>query len=395
MLCRCQPERRHPRHNQKLATPLLPSFALATVTETVHIDLGDRSYPIVISGGAMTQAETFAVCPKASLALVVSNVTVAPLYAERLKAQLLQRYARVEVLQLPDGEEHKNWQTLQTVFDTLLQNGADRKTVLFALGGGVVGDMTGFSAASYMRGVPFVQVPTTLLSQVDSSVGGKTGINHPLGKNMIGAFYQPQLVVCDLDTLDTLPVRELSAGLAEVIKYGPIADMDLFAWLENNIDALMVRDKTALAFAVRRSCEIKADVVSKDEKEADLRAILNFGHTFGHAIEAGMGYGVWLHGEGVAAGMVMAAELSLRLGLVDSTFVQRLRRLIERAGLPVRGAVIDAQDNAGRYLELMRHDKKSQAGAIRFVLIDGPGKAIVREAPDAMVREVIDACCAG
>ena len=269
------------------------------------------------------------------------------------------------------------------------------KVGILSTGGGVVGDMTGFSAASYMRGVPFVQVPTTLLSQVDSSVGGKTGINHPLGKNMIGAFYQPQLVVCDLDTLDTLPVRELSAGLAEVIKYGPIADMDLFAWLENNIDALMVRDKTALAFAVRRSCEIKADVVSKDEKEADLRAILNFGHTFGHAIEAGMGYGVWLHGEGVAAGMVMAAELSLRLGLVDSTFVQRLRRLIERAGLPVRGAVIDAQDNAGRYLELMRHDKKSQAGAIRFVLIDGPGKAIVREAPDAMVREVIDACCAG
>ena len=190
-------------------------------------------------------------------------------------------------------------------------------------------------------------------------------------------------------------MRELSAGLAEVIKYGPIADMDFLAWLESNIDALMARDKKALAFAVRRSCEIKADVVSKDEKEADLRAILNFGHTFGHAIEAGMGYGVWLHGEGVAAGMVMAAELSLRLGLVESAFVQRLRQLIERAGLPVRGAVIDQQDNAGRYLELMRHDKKSQAGAIRFVLIDGPGKAIVREAPDAMVREVIDACCAG
>ena len=364
------------------------------MTETVHIDLGDRSYPIVISGGAMALADTFAVCPKASQALIVSNVTVAPLYADRLKAQLQQRYARVEVLQLPDGEAHKNWITLQTIFDALMQNGADRKTVLFALGGGVVGDMTGYAAASFMRGVPFVQVPTTLLSQVDSSVGGKTGINHPLGKNMIGAFYQPQLVVCDLDTIDTLPVRELSAGLAEVIKYGPIADMDFLEWLEANMDALMARDKKALAFAVRRSCEIKADVVSKDEKEADLRAILNFGHTFGHAIEAGMGYGVWLHGEGVGAGMVMAAELSQRLGMVDAAFVQRLRTLIARAGLPVRGAVLDDKDNAGRYLELMRHDKKSQAGAIRFVLIDGPGKAIVREAPDALVREVIDACCA-
>jgi len=364
------------------------------VTETVHIDLGDRSYPIVIAGGAMSLADTFAACPKAALALIVSNETVAPLYAERLQRALSGRYPQVQVLQLPDGEAHKNWHTLQTIFDALLQSGADRKTVLFALGGGVVGDMTGFAAASFMRGVPFVQVPTTLLSQVDSSVGGKTGINHPLGKNMVGAFYQPQLVVCDLDSLDTLPARELSAGLAEVIKYGPIADMAFMDWMEANMDALMARDKQALAHAVRRSCEIKADVVSKDEKEADLRAILNFGHTFGHAIEAGMGYGVWLHGEGVGAGMVMAAELSQRLGLVDSAFVQRLRTLIERAGLPVRGAILDTQDNAGRYLQLMRLDKKSQAGAIRFVLIDGPGRAVVREAPDALVREVIDTCCA-
>ncbi len=364
------------------------------MTETVHIDLGDRSYPIVIAGGAMLLADTFAACPKAAQALIVSNETVAPLYAERLQRSLAGRYPQVHVLQLPDGEAHKNWHTLQTIFDALLQNGADRKTVLFALGGGVVGDMTGFAAASFMRGVPFVQVPTTLLSQVDSSVGGKTGINHPLGKNMIGAFYQPQLVVCDLDTLDTLPARELSAGLAEVIKYGPIADMAFMDWLDANMDALMARDKKALAHAVRRSCEIKADVVSKDEKEADLRAILNFGHTFGHAIEAGMGYGVWLHGEGVGAGMVMAAELSQRLGLVTVAFVQRLRALIEKAGLPVRGAILDAQDNAGRYLALMRLDKKSQAGAIRFVLIDGPGNAVVREAPDALVREVIDTCCA-
>ncbi|WP_395024098.1 3-dehydroquinate synthase [Comamonas odontotermitis] len=364
------------------------------MTETVHIDLGDRSYPIVIAGGAMSLVDTFAACPKAALALIVSNETVAPLYAERLQRALSGRYPQVQVLQLPDGEAHKNWHTLQTIFDALLQSGADRKTVLFALGGGVVGDMTGFAAASFMRGVPFVQVPTTLLSQVDSSVGGKTGINHPQGKNMVGAFYQPQMVVCDLDSLDTLPARELSAGLAEVIKYGPIADMAFMDWLEANMDALMARDKQALAHAVRRSCEIKADVVSKDEKEADLRAILNFGHTFGHAIEAGMGYGVWLHGEGVGAGMVMAAELSQRLGLVDSAFVQRLRALIERAGLPVQGAILDAQDNAGRYLQLMRLDKKSQAGAIRFVLIDGPGKAVVREAPDALVREVIDTCCA-
>ncbi len=362
--------------------------------QTVDIDLGDRSYPIVIAGDAFNQAATYAQCPKAALALVVSNETVAPLYAAQLQAALAVHYPKVQMVVLPDGEAYKHWETLQTIFDALLQSGADRKTVLFALGGGVVGDMTGFAAASFMRGVPFVQVPTTLLSQVDSSVGGKTGINHPLGKNMIGAFYQPPRVVCDLNTLDTLPPRELSAGLAEVIKYGPIADMQLMDWLESNIDALMARDKTALAHAVRRSCEIKADVVSKDEREADLRAILNFGHTFGHAIEAGMGYGVWLHGEGVGAGMVMAAELSQRLGMVDAAFVQRLRRLIERAGLPVRGAILDATDNAGRYLELMRHDKKSQAGAIRFVLIDGPGKAVVREAPDALVREVIDACCA-
>ena len=294
---------------------------------------------------------------------------------------------------LPDGEEHKNWQTLNQIFDALLGQGCDRKTVLFALGGGVIGDMTGFAAACYMRGVPFVQVPTTLLSQVDSSVGGKTAINHPLGKNMIGAFYQPQLVVCDLDTLATLPPRELAAGLAEVIKYGPIADMEFMAWLEDNLDALLVGDKAALAHAVKRSVEIKAWVVSQDEREGGLRAVLNFGHTFGHAMEAGMGYGVWLHGEGVAAGMVMAARLSRRLGLVDEEFVQRLVRLIARAGLPTRGAIIASRDNAGHYLQHMRVDKKAEGGEIRFVLIAEPGKAMVRSAPDKLVREVIDACC--
>jgi 3-dehydroquinate synthase len=245
-----------------------------------------------------------------------------------------------------------------------------------------------------MRGVPFVQVPTTLLAQVDSSVGGKTAINHPLGKNMVGAFYQPQLVVGDLDVLKTLPPRELSAGLAEIIKYGPIADAAFLDWIEANVDALRAGDPTALAHAVRRSCEIKADVVGQDEREGGLRAILNFGHTFGHAIEAGMGYGAWLHGEGVGCGMVMAARLSQRLGLLDAAQVERLTRLIERAGLPTVGPILDAADNAGRYLELMRVDKKAEAGEIKFVLIDGIGRAVVRGAPDALVREVINASCA-
>lgn len=369
-------------------------FCEVSNMEKVHIDLGERSYPIVISEGLLEQADTWSALPKAATALIVTNDVVAPLYLNALKQALSGQYSQVHEVVLPDGEAHKDWQTLNLIFDTLLQRGCDRKTVLFALGGGVVGDMTGFAAASYMRGVPFVQVPTTLLSQVDSSVGGKTAINHPLGKNMIGAFYQPQLVVCDLATLETLPARELSAGLGEIIKYGPIADMQFFEWLEQNMDGLLRRESGLLMHAVKRSVEIKAWVVGQDEKECGLRAILNFGHTFGHAIEAGMGYGNWLHGEGVAAGMVMAAELSQRLGMVDASFVLRLRTLIERAGLPVRGAVIDEQDNAGRYLDLMRVDKKSEAGEIRFVLIDGLGKAVMRSAPDALVREVIDSCCA-
>ena len=359
----------------------------------VSISLADRSYPIVIGSGLLAASETYLNLPSANTALVVSNTTVAPLYADQLQAVLRVRYARVILLTLPDGEAHKDWPTLQLIFDALLENGCDRKTTLFALGGGVVGDMTGFAAASYMRGVPFVQIPTTLLAQVDSSVGGKTAINHPLGKNMIGAFYQPQLVVCDLDVLNTLPPRELSAGLAEIIKYGPIADMPFLDWIETNIDALMASEPAALAHAIQRSCEIKAHVVGQDEREQGLRAILNFGHTFGHAIESGLGYGQWLHGEGVGCGMVMAAHLSQRLGLVDMAFVERLKRLIERAGLPVKGPILDALDNAGRYLKLMRIDKKSEAGEIRFVLIDGPGKATVRAAPDALVREVIDTCC--
>ncbi len=360
---------------------------------SVEIPLQERSYFIDIGNGLLDGMGATRALPKASAAFIVTNETVGPLYGGQLANVLKNHYKYVHTVTLPDGEEFKTWQTLQKIFDALLEHGADRKTVLFALGGGVVGDMTGFAAASYMRGVPFIQVPTTLLAQVDSSVGGKTAINHPLGKNMIGAFYQPQMVVCDLETLDTLPERELAAGLAEVIKYGPISDMEFMQWLEDNMSDLLARDRTALAHAVKRSCEIKAWVVGQDEREAGLRAILNFGHTFGHAIEAGMGYGAWLHGEGVAAGMVMAAELSKRLGMVDEAFVKRLRKLIERAGLPVRGPRIDEQDNAGRYLQLMRIDKKSEAGEIRFVLIDGPGKAVVLPAPDALVREVIDACC--
>ncbi|MEO7953908.1 MAG: 3-dehydroquinate synthase [Polaromonas sp.] len=359
----------------------------------VDISLAERSYPIFIGAGLLGDESIYRQLPSASTALIVSNTSVAPLYAAQLQAVLQTRYSKVLQTILPDGEVHKDWPTLQLIFDALLENGCDRKTVLFALGGGVVGDMTGFAAASYMRGVPFVQLPTTLLAQVDSSVGGKTAINHPLGKNMIGAFYQPQLVLCDLDVLRTLPARELSAGLAEVIKYGPIADLDFLAWIETSLDALLAQDPKALAHAIQRSCEIKAWVVGQDEREQGLRAILNFGHTFGHAIESGLGYGEWLHGEGVGCGMVMAAHLSQRLGLVDAVFVERLTRLIQRAGLPVRGPMLSSTDNAGRYLELMRIDKKSEAGEIRFVLIDGPGKAVVRAAPDALVREVIDFCC--
>lgn len=372
----------------------LQQYSMSQIDQAVTIELAERSYGILIGDGLLADAASYVGLPRASAALIVSNTTVAPLYVEALRAALAGRYAQIHELKLPDGEEHKSWQTLQLIFDSLLSNACDRKTTIFALGGGVVGDMTGFAAASYMRGVPFVQVPTTLLAQVDSSVGGKTAINHPLGKNMIGAFYQPQLVVCDLAVLDTLPAREFSAGLAEVIKYGPISDMAFFDWLERNMEALIAHDRDALAHAVRRSCEIKAWVVGQDEKETGLRAILNFGHTFGHAIEAGMGYGVWLHGEGVGAGMVMAAELSRRLGLVDGEFVARLNLLIQRAGLPTKGPILDAADNAGRYLELMRIDKKSEAGEIRFVVIDGPGKAALRAAPDSLVREVIDACCA-
>jgi 3-dehydroquinate synthase len=367
----------------------MPAASASSARHQITIELGERSYPISIGSGLLGEPATWAGLPTSAQALIVTNSTVGPLYARRLEQALSTHHKAVQIVALPDGEEHKNWQTLNLIFDALLQNACDRKTVLYALGGGVVGDMAGFAAASYMRGVPFVQVPTTLLAQVDSSVGGKTGINHPLGKNMIGAFYQPRLVVCDLETLDTLPARELSAGLAEVIKYGPIADMAFLDWLEKNIDALLARQSAALAHAVRRGCEIKAWVVGQDEREAGLRAILNFGHTFGHAIEAGLGYGQWLHGEAVGCGMVMALQLSQRLGLIDAAFVDRIVALLRQAGLPTVAPALGAD----RYLELMRVDKKAEAGEIKFVVIDKPGSAAVRTAPEALVRDVIEHCC--
>jgi 3-dehydroquinate synthase len=358
-----------------------------TPPHRVHIALDERSYEIAIGADVFGQVSTYEGLPAASCAAIVSNETVAPLHAQRLADALSARYRKVIQIVLPDGEAHKNWQTLNTVFDALLAAGCDRKTTLFALGGGVVGDMTGFAAACYMRGVPYVQVPTTLLAQVDSSVGGKTAINHPMGKNMIGVFNQPLLVVADINTLTTLPQRELIAGLAEVIKYGPIADDAFFVWLEANLDALLARDPAALAHAIRRSCEIKAWVVSQDERETGLRAILNFGHTFGHAIEAGLGYGEWLHGEAVGCGMAIAAELSANLGLIESAYAQRIQRLVERAGLPVCAPALGVD----RYQQLMSVDKKAERGETRFVLITAPGKAVLRGVPDADVAAVLRA----
>lgn len=354
---------------------------------TLRLDLGERSYPIYIGSGLLPDSRLFTPHILGRQVLVVSNVTVAPLYRERLESAL--QGFTLRSISLPDGEAYKTLDTLNLVYDALLESRFNRRCTLIALGGGVVGDICGFAAASYQRGVDFIQVPTTLLSQVDSSVGGKTGVNHRLGKNMIGAFHQPVRVVCDLATLATLPDRELRAGLAEVIKYGPIADAAFLDWIEAHLDALLTRDAAALAQAVRRSCEIKAAVVGADEREAGLRAILNFGHTFGHAIEAGLGYGQWLHGEAVACGMVMAARLSVALGLVSADFAERLRALVQRAGLPV---VAPDLGGAARWLELMRIDKKAEGGEIRFVVIEAPGRAALRPAPDALVARVIEDC---
>lgn len=354
--------------------------------QTLHVPLGERSYPIHIGAGLLDQPDLLLPHLQQKRVAVVTNATVAPLYLDRFVATLEANGVAVMPIVLPDGEAYKNWETLNLIFDALLTQRAERKTTLIALGGGVIGDMTGFAAASYQRGVPFIQIPTTLLSQVDSSVGGKTGINHPLGKNMIGAFYQPNVVLADTDTLKTLPPRELSAGLAEVIKYGLIRDVGFLAWLEANIDKLCALDPAAIAHAIYRSCEIKAEVVGQDEREGGIRAILNLGHTFGHAIETGMGYGNWLHGEAVAAGMVMAAETSRRLGWLSETDVARTRALIRAAGLP------DAAPDLGvvRYLDYMGHDKKVEGGKMRFVLLKKLGEAVVTaEVPTAVLTDVL------
>lgn len=362
---------------------------MATTFQTLPIALGPRSYDILLGRGLLADPAVFQGLPEGGDAVIVSNDTVAPLYADALTASLAGRHRRVSRVVLPDGERHKDWPTLNRIFDHLLGQACDRKTVLYALGGGVVGDMTGFAAACYMRGVPYVQVPTTLLAQVDSSVGGKTAINHPAGKNMIGAFHQPVRVIADLDTLDTLPAREFAAGLAEVIKYGPIADQAFLDWLDTSMDALLARDDAALVHAVRRSCEIKAWVVGQDERESGLRAILNFGHTFGHAIEAVLGYGEWLHGEAVGCGMVMAADLSVRLGLVDAGYAERLAQLIGRAGLPLTAPA----HPPARYLEAMQVDKKAEGGALRFVVIEAPGRAGLRAVDEGLVAQVLAAHC--
>ncbi len=340
---------------------------------TLSVDLGSRSYPIHIGAGLLRQPALILPHLAQPRVAIVTNTTVAPLYLQTLTDGLMLNDVSVVPIVLPDGEQYKTWETLNTIFDALLTQRCERKTTLVALGGGVIGDLTGFAAASYLRGVPFIQIPTTLLAQVDSSVGGKTGINHPLGKNMVGAFYQPQLVLADTATLKSLPPRELSAGLAEVIKYGLIYDAAFFDWLEANIDALRALDQAAIAYAIQRSCEIKAEVVAKDEREAGLRALLNLGHTFGHAIESGMGYGNWLHGEAVAAGTVLAADVSRRMGLMSAAQVERVRALYQRAGLPDTAPDL----GVGEYMQHMGLDKKVESGRIRFVLLRGIGEALV------------------
>ena len=364
----------------------------AAMTEAIHttlnVDLGRRSYPIAIGAGLLDDPDLLARHVAGRQVAIVTNTTVGPLYLERVAAPLRASGCEVFSIVLPDGEEYKNWTSLMQVFDTLLANKCDRKVTLVALGGGVIGDLTGYAASSYMRGVPFVQVPTTLLAQVDSSVGGKTGINHPLGKNMIGAFYQPRAVVADTSTLATLPARELAAGLAEVIKHGAIIDAAFFDWIEQNIGKLLARDPAALAHAIARSCEIKSDIVRQDERESGLRAILNFGHTFGHAIEAGLGYGKWLHGEAVGCGMVMAAELSCRLGFIERASVDRITALVAAAGLPTAAPDL----GTARWLELMEVDKKNEGGAIRFILLKPLGSAVIMTVPHETLLATIGAC---
>jgi 3-dehydroquinate synthase len=355
--------------------------------QSLDVALAARSYPIHIGGGLLADAGTL-LAPLLSVArtVIVSNPIVAAHWLTPLRGSLAAAGIASEVIIIPDGESHKTLATLDDLLTRLLEIKAERSTTVVALGGGVVGDIAGFAAAVYQRGTPFVQVPTTLLAQVDSSVGGKTGVNHPLGKNMIGAFYQPQAVLIDTDCLATLPARELAAGLAEVIKYGAIRDVKFFLWLEENMDRLVARDAAALTHAIAESCRIKAEIVAADERETGDRALLNFGHTFGHAIEAGVGYGEWLHGEAVAAGMVMAATLSARLGSIAAADVERLRTLLCRAALPVDAPRLSAD----RYLALMSRDKKVSAGTMRFVLLDEIGAARIRsDVPAQLLASVL------
>ena len=357
------------------------------------LSLGDHSYPILIGGSLLARADLIQPHLRSPRVALVSNTVVAPLYLDLLSAGLEKVGVGVTPIILPDGEAHKNWESLNLIYDALLAARCDRSTTVVALGGGVVGDLAGFAAASYQRGVPFIQIPTTLLSQVDSSVGGKTGINHPRGKNMVGAFWQPKLVLAETDTLKTLPARELSAGMAEVIKYGLIRDLPFLEWLEANMDGLLARDGELLAQAIERSCANKAEVVAADEFETAKeggRALLNLGHTFGHAIETGMGYGEWLHGEAVAAGTMMAVELSRGLGWLSAADVERVRALLLRAGLPVTGPDL----GVSRYLELMSHDKKVIAGSLRLILLKGLGRAVTHaDAPGADIAAAIESCC--
>lgn len=347
--------------------------------QTLTVALGERSYPIHIGRDLLSRPDLILPHLQRKQVAVVSNTTVAPLYLEKLAQPLRDAGVSVIAIVLPDGEAYKNGETLNLIYDALLANRCERTTALIALGGGVVGDLTGYAAATYLRGVPFIQIPTTLLSQVDSSVGGKTGINHPLGKNMIGAFYQPQLVLADIATLHTLPPRELSAGLAEVIKYGLIRDADFFEWLERNMDQLRALDDALMSYAIYRSCQNKAAVVAADERESGERALLNLGHTFGHAIENAMGYGVWLHGEAVAAGTMLAADLSHRMGWLDDGSVSRMKQIFEAAGLPTVAPALGVE----RYLDLMGLDKKVRDGKLRFVLQQGIGKSVLTSDYDA------------
>ena len=353
--------------------------------QTLTVDLGARSYPIYIGPGLLRNKELYSPHIKGRQVLIVTNETVAPIYLDDVKSALTDY--QVDTVILPDGEKYKDLDTLNMIFDELLDRRHNRTTTLVALGGGVIGDMTGFAAATYQRGVNFIQVPTTLLSQVDSSVGGKTAVNHPLGKNMIGAFHQPQAVIADTGTLETLPLREMAAGMAEVIKYGLISDSEFYLWLQDNVAGLMSGDDESLAEAIYRSCENKADVVAQDEREGGIRATLNLGHTFGHAIEAHQGYGKWLHGEAVGAGMMMAADLSKRLGYLTEKDEHDLLRLLQAAHLPVKGPKDMSCDD---YISRMAVDKKVLDGALRLVLLKGIGQAyITSDVPRDLLEETL------